>query len=509
MKVLMLILIAAALVAQTPPVIRQADATQGANLGTLASDPSAPRNGDCWFNSTLGALRCRVSGVTVNASSNEPGPQGPAGPEGPAGPTGAQGPAGATGPQGPAGPTGATGPQGPAGPTVYPGAGIAQSTGDAWGTSLTPPSGALVGTTDAQDLIGKTLTTPIVRAYTVATLPAAGTAGRIAVVTDAATAGSCTSGGGTALALCRDSGAAWVPVGDGGSGGGGNVVSSSGAGGPPATCAAAVDIYRNTTNNDIHVCIAPNTWARFLVTDDSGPAIFNMLHGTLGDAPTAENTSKFQFDSADGRLASRANDGAWVKYALTTDTAPGLSAAYIDWNSSSGGNSIQNKPNLSNYAPLADPVFTGSMQVPNGASPTVDAAGEVAVDTTTDQFQFYGAAKRALPSIQHISFVIPAPAATDDMLLMKAPFGMTILTIRGVLQGTTNVIGQLQECNSSGASCVDLDSDITFDGGEDADDGTLTDNTIASGNWIAWKTTSVSGTPTFLTITVTYRVVAD
>jgi hypothetical protein len=164
---------------------------------------------------------------------------------------------------------------------------------------------------------------------------------------------------------------------------------------------------------------------------------------------------------------------------------------------------------VTNYAPTADPVFTGSLNAPNGTGPTVDAAGEVAVDTSTDQFQFYGGAKRALPSIKHVSFVIPAPVATDDFILMKAPYGMTILAIKGVLAGTTNVVGQLQECDSSGASCADLDSDITFNGGEDSDDGTLTDSTITSGNWIAWKTTSISGTPTFLTVTVTYRVVPD
>ena len=65
------------------------------------------------------------------------------------------------------------------------------------------------------------LTLPRITSYTVATLPAAGTAGRLAVVTDAASAGSCTAGGGAAIALCRDSGSAWVPLGDGGSGGGG------------------------------------------------------------------------------------------------------------------------------------------------------------------------------------------------------------------------------------------------------------------------------------------------
>lgn len=44
------------------------------------------------------------------------------------------------------------------GVTSYPGAGIAVSTGSAWGTSLTAPTGTIVGTTDTQTLTSKRVT---------------------------------------------------------------------------------------------------------------------------------------------------------------------------------------------------------------------------------------------------------------------------------------------------------------------------------------------------------------
>ena len=72
-------------------------------------------------------------------------------------------------------------------------------------------------------ITNKTHTLPIFTPYTVATLPGSPTTGQLAVVTDAATAGSCTSGGGSAKSFCRYNGSAWESIGDGGSGGGGGL----------------------------------------------------------------------------------------------------------------------------------------------------------------------------------------------------------------------------------------------------------------------------------------------
>lgn len=94
-------------------------------------------------------------------STGAVGPTGPTGAQGVQGPTGPTGSTGAVGPTGPTGSTGSTGPTGPtgtAGPTIYPAAGIANSTGTAWGTSYsTTGTGTVVALSN-----GPTLSAPII-----------------------------------------------------------------------------------------------------------------------------------------------------------------------------------------------------------------------------------------------------------------------------------------------------------------------------------------------------------
>lgn len=63
-----------------------------------------------------------------------------------------------------------------------------------------------------------TLVTPLIQNYTVAGLPAAGTAGRIALVSDSSD-GTCTAGSGSTWVWCRDTGSAWTAISGGGGGG--------------------------------------------------------------------------------------------------------------------------------------------------------------------------------------------------------------------------------------------------------------------------------------------------
>jgi hypothetical protein len=129
---------------------------------TGATGPTGPTGADSTVAGPTGPTG--PTGVQgIDGPTGPTGVQGITGPTGPTGPTGAQGITGPTGPTGPtgadstvAGPTGPTGPTGAAGViSAYPGAGVVVSTGSAWGTSLTAPSGALVGTTDTQTLTNK------------------------------------------------------------------------------------------------------------------------------------------------------------------------------------------------------------------------------------------------------------------------------------------------------------------------------------------------------------------
>lgn len=172
------------------------------------------------------------------------------------GPSGEQGPAGPEGPQGPEGPAGPAGPQGETGATGA--QGPQGPTGATGATGATGPQGP-EGPTGPQG-----------------------------------------------------------PEGPQGPAGIGDVVGTTGSGAPSANCTAGKAFYTDTVTGDIYHCSDVNTW-KLILSSGTGTGILTFAHGALGDAPTVEDTSKLQFDSADGKLASRAYGGSWVKYALTSD----------------------------------------------------------------------------------------------------------------------------------------------------------------------------------------------
>jgi hypothetical protein len=90
---------------------------------------------------------------------------------------------------------------------------------------------------------------------------------------------------------------------------------------------------------------------------------------------------------------------------------------------------------------------------------------------------------------------ITDPADADDMIYVKAPNAMTITDIHCNAEGGGSITLTLQECNDATCSSPStIENAITCNGGNDEDDGTLTDGSIAAGAWIKVLFSAPTGT---------------
>ena len=162
-------------------------------------------------------------------------------------------------------------------------------------------------------------------------------------------------------------------------------------------------------------------------------------------------------------------------------------------------------------------IFDGasaSLEVPNAAGGrTVDAAGEVTVDTTSETVNYHdGTEERVLTPRYSKGFLFETPVATDDFALLRVDetsttSNITLLEVCYLAIGGTNWIGQLQEGDANGGAGVDVHAaDITAVAGTNNCSTSFSNAGIDNGDWILVKTTSISGTPTSLHITWYYDI---
>ncbi len=106
------------------------------------------------------------------------------------------------------------------------------------------------------------------------------------------------------------------------------------------------------------------------------------------------------------------------------------------------------------------------------------------------------------------AFIITNPTASADSPVWRAQAAVTITAVHVLCVGGTNIVGQLWEYDTNGANGATVDSsDITGTAGSNVnDDGSLSNPSIASGAYVGWKTTSVSGAVTQAIITFDYTV---
>jgi hypothetical protein len=152
-----------------------------------------------------------------------------------------------------------------------------------------------------------------------------------------------------------------------------------------------------------------------------------------------------------------------------------------------------------------------SFEVPNGAGgTTVDAAGEVTIDTTSKTLNFYdGAAEVVLTPIQVQHLTIANPGASEDFSFFFTDKAITILKITAVLVGSAS---------PSVTWTIRHDADRSAAGTEVVTGGTVTtsvttgsvvtsfnDATVIANAFLWLETTAQSGTVNSINVTVFYK----
>lgn len=130
--------------------------------------------------------------------------------------------------------------------------------------------------------------------------------------------------------------------------------------------------------------------------------------------------------------------------------------------------------------------------------------GDVWFNTSILQWIYYnGTALKRFPVYQIYANTFASPTSSTNKMLLQAPVGLKIEAISCIVDSGTVPI-TVQQCNSSGGSCSNINSSITCSTTGANDAGGISTPNITSGNYVNLNIGTTSGSPTSLNITVTY-----
>lgn len=150
-----------------------------------------------------------------------------------------------------------------------------------------------------------------------------------------------------------------------------------------------------------------------------------------------------------------------------------------------------------------------SFEIPNGAGgTTVNATGEICVDSTSRTFNFYdGTVEAVINPVQSKTITLTDPSATEDITMFYTDDAITVTKMVFVITGSTSATTTIRhhtDRNNAGNEIVT--------GGTVANSTTtgnvvtsFNDATIPADSFVWLETTALSGTPTSLSVTVFYR----
>jgi hypothetical protein len=254
------------------------------------------------------------------------------------------------------------------------------------------------------------------------------------------------------------------------------------------------------------------------ITDASGLDLTNGTGITITlNSAVSPDTATFSASLGTDISAAEIADGDHGDFTYSSGTATinadSVDDTHINWGAGTAQVDLEDIPGGAAGAYTFDFGGATSVEVPNSANPTTDAAGEIAVDSDDEGIEFYGSASRYIPaiktaqatildpdSIQSDEDAIPLLFVTDDW----APHGITIKDIHLAADQSNSGSYTLEEWTSPTAHGSDIET-VTFSSATTAeDDNTLTDPSVATNTWvfIDLDTTDLN----FLQVTFTYYV---
>ena len=181
-------------------------------------------------------------------------------------------------------------------------------------------------------------------------------------------------------------------------------------------------------------------------------------------------------------------------------------AADIGWTlptAAPAGNDYILRSSTAGVLSYVDPSTLGSAASDTAYAGTWDGVTTIAPSKNAvyDQMEL----KANISRTKTFSFGFDGVAATDNVLLWRAPVAITI-TRADCYASVDNVVGSLMECATNNVtSCTVLDAWTITNAVSPFTDSSMTDGAVAAGAWIRWSTTSVGTTGNRLTCTVQYN----
>lgn len=145
----------------------------------------------------------------------------------------------------------------------------------------------------------------------------------------------------------------------------------------------------------------------------------------------------------------------------------------------------------------------GTLLIEVGTGVDPDVAGKIGIDTTDDQFVYYGGAKRVLSYMKEVCVTLEDPVDADDDVPFFIPRdAITITDVACQVTGGTSIPLTI----SDGTNALEA---ITCGTSVTEDDGSITNGTFTSLEPMQFDLGSPSGSPTWLNFCVTYTIDAQ